>query len=283
MAGESVSARGLTIPWNTQETASACSPDIGLGNLAAAANLSKTLDRTDAPSTLIISAGLFGSGSTWMFNVISMIMSLGHPQWRLFKTYTDHFLDEDVPQHDMDGVLAKTHRLPSAVRLLARLSDTPIILTVRDPRDAVASVMSRFRLDFDCALEDIRQSGEALAPLAFSPNVLTFRYEGRFTARRETVDIVAARLGLSLASTTRDAIWAALTPEAVMASIDALAARGAFTDAPPNETFDHETHWHPNHVGDGRVGKWRTTLSPEQATEVEQATREFRVAFDYLE
>ena len=32
--------------------------------------------------------------------------------------------------------------------------------------------------------------------------------------------------------------------------------------------WDRETHWHANHVGDGKVGKWRDALTPAQAEDI---------------
>ncbi len=233
------------------------------------------------PSRLIISAGLYGSGSTWMFNVIAMILRRADPAARIHRTYTDLFQDEEIPGHGSDVVLIKTHRPPSAVRLMTRLTATPTVLTVRDPRDAAVSLMTRFGLDFEGVMEDIRQSAAAVTPLADCPHVLCVRYEDRFTSRRETLDAVATRLGAVLTPADREAIWLTLTPTAVSSTIEALAAGGAFDDAPPAETFDHDTQWHPNHVGDGRVGKWRTLLTPEQASRVVSATEPFGERFGY--
>jgi hypothetical protein len=237
--------------------------------------------RSVPPHSIIITAGLFGSGSTWMFNIVNTMLSLNFPEARLLRIYTEEFLDEDIPRDGMDCVVAKTHRPPSAVRLLARVSNIPILLTLRDPRDAVASMMRRFGYEFGGALEFIRLSGEALAPLVSSPNVLLLRYEDGFTRKAETIDAVAARLGLKLSTSTREAVRAALTPSAVSASIADLTARGTFGDPPRVEMFDPDTHWHPNHVGDGRVGKWREILTNSQAAEVQSATRDFRAAFHY--
>jgi hypothetical protein len=234
----------------------------------------------DRGRALIISAGLNGSGSTWAFNLIAAVLERGAPDARIHTLYSDLFLD-DVLAADADTTIVKTHRLPAAVRTVAALLRVPIVLTVRDPKDGVASLVSRFGFDFDEALEQVRQSAEALAPLGAAAGILTFRYEDGYTRKRDTVDALAGYLGVALRRDDRDAIWDSLTPDAVRATIDELAASGVFAEGEPAAAFDLKTHWHPGHVGDGRVGTWRTALDALQAARVDGATEAFRAAFGY--
>lgn len=231
-------------------------------------------------SALVISAGMYGSGSTWVFNLIAMILKRGLAERRIDGVYSDRFLDKHLPA-GADTIIVKTHKLPTAVRTVARVMDIPVVLTVRDPKDGAASLMKRFDMDFETALKDIRQSARALTPLADSPDVLTMRYEDRFTSKPSAIDEVAKHLGVTLARKEREAIWTALTPKAVRARIDDLASQGVFRAGSSAKTWDIATQWHPGHVGDGRVGKWRDVLSAAQATRLDEGTKAFCEAFGY--
>jgi hypothetical protein len=229
---------------------------------------------------LIISAGLNGSGSTWMFNLISTILRRHDPGARIRTVYSEQFLDEIVAD-GVDTTIVKTHMPPAVVRSVARAAGIPIFLTVRDPKDGVASLMTRFAMDFEQALDGVRRSADALAPLVEASGVLTLRYEDRFTSRRGTVNAVAGHLGLEISPADRDAAWRRLTRGAVQAKIRDLAAKGVFAPGSSAAVFDPDTHWHPGHVGEGRIGGWRRALSMEEAVQVDRSTTAFRDAFGY--
>ena len=230
---------------------------------------------------LIICAGEGGSGSTWLFNVAAEILSRSSPETRVIRKYLDeNSLEEEFA--DQDGIfIVKTHTPPPWVLAFANLVRAPILLSVRDPRDATASLMTRFDENFEYVLESISSASRALAPLQGRPNVLLLRYEDQFTQKIETLETISTHLGARLNESDRDDIFARHTPDAVSETILALASKGAFKDLPARHTWDEETQWHPSHVGDGRVGKWRDVLTDAQAASVNYATRIFRSRFGY--
>ena len=177
-------------------------------------------------------------------------------------------------------ILAKSHSPRPSLRSLIDPARFPVIVTLREPRDAVASMMLRWNIGFDLALDRVRRSAAALAAFADCP-ALRFRYEDGFTTDGRCIDAVANLLGVTLTAANRAALLADLTPEKVKQRIESWRQAGILGRGAPDAEFEPETHWHLDHVGDGRVGKWRRVLGPVQAARANLATRAYRKTFDY--
>lgn len=232
-----------------------------------------------APS--VMCAGMFSSGSTWAFNIVAQLLCKAYPGSRIAQTYADElFSEHEALASNADCLVFKTHAPSPATRLLARLGGLPIMLSIRDPRDAIASLMQRFSVTFDWALDKVVASSAALIQLRELPHLL-LQYENGFTERDESVAQIAQHLGLRLPPGDVQNIFTAFTPNAVMATISDLQARHVIVGVEPAGAFDPQTHWHPGHVGDRRIGKWKESLTPPQAARVSYATRDFCTAFGY--
>ena len=229
----------------------------------------------------VMCAGMFSSGSTWVFNVVAQLLRKAHPGFRIAQTYADELGPEhEVLASNVDYLVFKTHTPSPAARLLARRGGLPIILSIRDPKDAIASLLQRFSVTFDWAFDKVVASNDALIQLMELPHFL-LRYESGFTQRDESVARIAQHLGLRLPPEALQDVFAMLTPKAVKATIADLQARNVIVGMEPASTFDPQTHWHPGHVGDRRIGKWKEALTPAQAARVSYATRDFCTAFGY--
>jgi hypothetical protein len=112
--------------------------------------------------------------------------------------------------------------------------------------------------------------------------VILFRYENCFYEDQQTIADVADLIGVRVPKGARQRIYSALTPDAVKRKIRTLKARGTFGASPKPEHFDPATHWHPGHVGDGRMGKYADFLSAGQQAEVIARTRDYCKRFGYL-
>lgn len=230
------------------------------------------------PPGLVLCAGLKSSASTWLYNaVIGLLRADGR---RVAAFYADDIADFPRGAERADTIVVKTHIPSPALQFAARMAGAVVFVTVREPRDAVASLMRRFHHRFDNCLREVAPGAAAMAELTqMKPCVL--RYEHRFYERGETMDRVAAHLGVKVNSATLRAIAATLTPDKVTAKIARLARAGTFGAKPDPDRFDPKTHWHPGHVGDGSIGKHFGVLSPRQARYVLGATRAFRTTFGY--
>jgi len=224
--------------------------------------------------------GQHGSGSTWMFNLVREIC----------RTQGVDFVSchqESRARLPLDNLgsrllVVKAQNPTDDLQLFIGNSSEPAVIMVRDPRDAVASFMLRFpnslASSFDKALEAIALSAQRLVALSRLRDIPVFRYEDGFVGSVETFDRIAALLGTSPSEDHREAILAGLTPEAVRRTISGLEAAGAIRG---EEVWDRETHWHANHVGDGKVGKFNSVLSPAQQREVVKQTRDYCDRFGY--
>lgn len=229
----------------------------------------------------LVSAGLYSSASTWMFNLVAQIIRIGN-RANVKTVYMDE-VDEAAADalREASFFVAKSHMPGPSLRALLDLSGLPLILTVREPRDAVASLMLRWGLTFDQALRLVRASARAIARLAGYQPALLFRYEDGFMDDERSAETVALWLGVTLSAGDRAALLAELTPQAVRERIVAWQQSGVLGKGPPVLEYEPETHWHAGHVGDGQTGKWSRILNATQAARVLYAARSYCEAFDY--
>jgi hypothetical protein len=236
---------------------------------------------------MVLCAGLKSSGSTWAYNVVMEILkatnakasSRGRKKVAAF--YADKMESFPAAAGAVDQLVIKTHIPAPAILLLSQIVRAKVIVSVREPRDAIASLLQRFGHDFDVALGEVAAGAQCLVKLAAARRCMILRYEDRFYARIETVKKIADFLGVKLPHATLARIQASLTPERVSRRILTLHRTGAFGKRPTSNSFDPLTHWHPGHVGDGRIGKYSTTLSPKQQKSVLSQTRLYRKEFGY--
>jgi hypothetical protein len=231
----------------------------------------------------VLCAGLYRSGSTWLFNAVTGLLrsSDGIADVRVVQFFADSL--DGFPAFDAlpDYLVVKSHAGVPTMRMLWRIAQGPILITVRDPRDAIASMMTGFGFSFDLALELVVSAGASLVDLLSSGAALVLRYEDRFFEREETMVLIARSLGIPISAVAAGQIFASLSREAVAAKIEHLTDQGIFGPNPTSDRFDPETHWHPNHLGNGQSGKYRDVLSLENQTQVISNTRGFCEAFGY--
>jgi hypothetical protein len=220
--------------------------------------------------------GLHSSGSTWMFNLAREICRRRAVDFESCHQESD----ANLPWHALGSrlIVVKSHAPELNFRSLIAGSGEPAVITVREPRDAVASLMQRFVMSFAEAIDTVTKSAENLVALSQLRNLPIFRYEAGFIGSAETFDHIATLLRTSPSADDREAILAILTPESVKRTINGLVAAGSIQGG---KIWDATTHWHANHIGDGKVGKFASVLSPEQQYEILKQTREFCECFEY--
>ena len=232
--------------------------------------------------TLVICGGVYGSASTWLFNAAKLVLKSTYPLEKLYSTYSDTGPDSmSNLMGDARFVVLKTHAPSESLRKLA-LSDCKVLLTVRDPADCVASIMQRFWLPFEQAVELVEQSTTTLVALANSVEHALLRYETGFSQDHRGMRTVAGfLLGRQCSEEMADALAPVLWPEAVKQTIDGLIADRVFDGTAPSAQFDPETHWHPRHVGTIVSNQGARILTSAQLSTVATATKEFRTHFGY--
>lgn len=237
------------------------------------------LNTTGRPR-LFANFGLHSSGSTWMFNLARQICRAQGIDFVSMHRDSEANLPWDVFGSKL--IVVRTNNPFPGFQSFIANSGEPAVVTVREPRDAVASFMQRFPTSlarsFDDALAAMVYSAQALLGMMRLRELPVFRYEDGFIGRVETFDRIAALLDTSPSALDRRAILAGLEPEAVKATIGKLEAAGAIQG---EAVWDPATQWHVNHVGDGRIGKYREILSQAQQAKVLGQMCEFCDAFDY--
>jgi Sulfotransferase domain len=249
--------------------------------------------RTRGIPKLVLCAGLKSSGSTWLYNVVSHILRAGSSASRgnrrtsspraasVLQFYADTL--ETFPQKAecASYLVVKTHVPSASLQFLASFSRACVFLTVREPRDSVASVVQRFGHSFDNALDEIAQGSTRMVEFADIYRPKVFRYEDRFYEDPETVSRIAEILKVRVPKILLKNIFDLHTSEAVEHRVKVLQRRGVFGQVPHPDQFDPKTHWHPGHVGDREIGKYPKVLSSKQQRTVLTSMREFCRAFGY--
>ncbi len=202
---------------------------------------------------MVLLLGSQASGSTWLFNVVRQLFERSGSE--LFALAADDGLDAlDRMPLSFSNVLVKSHSMDQRLIRIAKLAGAKLIISIRDPLDSVVSQQERFGLSINLATVDLTRSFASIASLPTDMPQLCLRYEGGFMRNIETIRDISQFIGIPALPKDIAQIFGSLQPNAVRADIEAR-----LNTLPPEATATHDpaTHWHPNHVGDGRIGKWR--------------------------
>jgi len=225
--------------------------------------------------------GMFASGSTWLFNVALAVSGALEPRLPVRGRFVYGLRDADGLGAPGLRHVVKAHQAPGGLDQVAARSDA-IIVTLRDPRDAVCSLMQYQGFSFYRALFNVRLAAEACYRLALSPQAVVLHYERGFVDDPATLDGIARHLGGAITPPVRDAIFADHRREAVEARIRGLAALPTAVTGRDGDLYDLATHWHGHHAGrSGETGRWRRLLYPAQAVGVETALGDWMACFGY--
>jgi hypothetical protein len=230
---------------------------------------------------LICTIGLHGSASTWIFNVVRELLTATQGEAALLGCFADR-LEQLPPFETFAGkiLLVKSHM--SSEELEAWLDEQGAlrILSIRDPRDAMLSMMQRFKMPLGAAAHAIKHDTARLERLA-APGQTVWRYEDRFFDHYESVARLTAGLGLTVPETVQQGIFTRFTTTAVRDFAQSLASLPPerLTKVGPFD-MDKVTQILTSHVGDGETGKWRRLPPPLQA-ELAQFYASFLTRFGY--
>lgn len=226
---------------------------------------------------IVASLGLEGSGSTWLYNVVREIAKLRHARvynvqsTNLFGLQKRFVLDgRVVHEHDnprleeADAIVVKAHSVESELFWTLRAAGCPFVLSLRDPRDSVASMMARLGSGEQAASANLVRSLSAIMSARTLARNMMLSYETRFFERAETVGYLAEFLGVELAASRGQEIFQRYTRDNVRAFVQnlrALPPERAFRDA-GGWYSDRDTQFNEHHLGDARSGKWREVVRP---------------------
>ena len=225
----------------------------------------------------ILSAGMVGSGSTFIFNVAREILTCD-------STYPTHALysDDWQPEFDADShLLLKCHYgSPSLYAAIQAGGFLPLV-TVRHPGDSLCSDMERFRLPFDRALMRVRTSLAFAAALSWIDGARVFRYEDGFMSNLNTAAILAQSLDIPVPQEK----LVDVTLKYSAASVRSYAI-GLDDRAEVERNIDNDDVWcsttqiHRNHIGKQVSNRWRN-LPADQRAIIAETFREICEPFGY--
>jgi hypothetical protein len=233
------------------------------------------------PPRLVWCLGMYASGSTWLFNAARAVAALLYPEERV----AGHFAENMKKLKTLPAALnvVKTHDLgPTATGFLRKRAG-PILVSVRDPRDAVTSMMQHMGHGFWQALQYVEASAQSAARLAGDGRACLFVYESGFTETADVFDQLAAALGGTLTMAQREGLYAATRREKIEEKISQLAALPtAWHNPVTDDLLDLDTQWHRHHAGrSGEVGRWRHRLPAQEAALIERRMTSFMRQFGY--
>ena len=231
--------------------------------------------------TVLWCQGMFASGSTWLYNVALAVAGRLEPQRPVRGRFVFDVRDTSgLDRHDVLHVV-KAHQARGGVAALAANSEA-LLVTLRDPRDAVVSLMQHQGFSFYRALLNVGYAAEACVRLASHPRAVTLHYERGFIDDPATIDGVARHLGGVLSTSQRDAIFRETRRPAIEAFIARLEQQPTTIVAGEGDVYDLVSHWHRHHAGrTGQSGRWRRLLYPAQVAGVETTLREWMECFGY--
>lgn len=224
---------------------------------------------------IIYCLGMEASGSTWIYNVVREIFAVHEISHVAFRVEEFEQIADDRA-HEAKNIIMRAHNVNSFLLRFLEASDTKTIISLRDPRDCVASCIQRFgeyggKLIPTC--NDITRNLASALSARNALRNLTFFYEDGFTTRTESVLQCAEFLGLPISEAQATAIFDRYTPESIKRLIAQLAENRderLFVDAVTHNIMDRETSFHRTHISDMRVGKWRDVLPDDSRATVER-------------
>lgn len=228
-------------------------------------------------------AGVYASGSTWAYNIMRAVAAVGFAE-RVRTSRFVHNKGDLVGIEDGAGLhVVKSHDVPADAGGVLLAQGPRVVVTVRDPRDSVTSLMRFQGFGFEQAGQALAKSARfSLRLLEKEPEALVLRFEDGFTGDAATVMRIAAYLGIEITPGAAAAIFVAHRREAVERFIAGMKDAPGTRPNGPEDWYDVATQWHRHHAGrDGEIGRWKRLLLPGQPNAIEADCGLFMDRFGY--
>jgi hypothetical protein len=224
-----------------------------------------------------------GSASTYVFNVVRILIgSIVGPQNLILGMPLGAPNILNLWEKNRHALI-KAHSLSVDLRALIWFAHAPIIVSLRDPRDAVVSIMQRFNATFSHALKQIEHDCRTICDYMPEANLCLY-YEKGYHRDPLMPKILASKIGVVINDTVSASIHKQYDTESMRkfaAAIETLPQKRL--KRADTDVFDQITHIHSGHIGDGRTGKWRETLNPSQQVRLQATLRPFMATLGYEE
>ncbi len=204
---------------------------------------------------ITICLGLPGSGSTWLYNVVRTLIA---------NSGTLAFEAENLPairdllNHPTRNLLIKAHAIEHSFLYFSRAANARAIISSRDPKDGIASIMKRIQPNPYSAIPEVLRSFAATNSAHKMLPSCIFNYDSDFINKKETLYELLAFFGEEKSKSEIDNIFDLFTKENVHNFVRKIKEQ-EFTAFDPfsGMAYDQVTMFNEHHLGDGRSGKWQ--------------------------
>jgi sulfotransferase family protein len=227
--------------------------------------------------------GMYSSGSTWLVHALRCVGNVHFPDEPRISAFADTADQLPTGWLRSDRLIIKSHEPDqTTATLLLRRADR-IWVSIRDPRDSVASVMTYMHECFDSAFDAVANSARQCEHFCAESKAVLLRYEDAFIDDPATLDRIAAGFSRTLSSQQRDLLFQQTRRSSIERMILTLDPSETVEDGVPGHRVHTETQWHTHHVNrTGEIGRWRHTLDKAQTIEVEQRLQSWMERFGYV-
>jgi len=221
---------------------------------------------------VVVVLGTVASASTWAFNVVRSLVAQKYPE--ASSTFAER--GGDLVPKIPDGcrhLIIKAHSLNSEMINVLTLFNAKIVFTDRNPLDVVVSQHDRFGWPLRQTVIALCGTYVSAAMLRSSFPLLHIQYEAGLTSKVESISSIADFLDLAISDEIAHQIFFEHQAEVIKAKIGAWSegTLGPHNATGPSGTWHEPTHWHPNHIGDGVIGKGNSRLSEAERFVVNSA------------
>jgi hypothetical protein len=198
-----------------------------------------------------------------------------------------HFVNDSLDRLDPSAgtLVVKSHATTVAEELARRAR--AIIITIRDPRDSLASMMAHNNVPLEIALNVISASARLCARYASHERAMLLRFDDRFFDDPATIRKLASLFDGALSDADARRIFSEMRREEVERFIAAMDERPTVTTyfneiIGADDTLDEITGWHKHHAGRrGEDGRWRRELAASEVAAIELRLRKWMERFGY--
>lgn len=228
--------------------------------------------------------GMQRSGSTWSYNVCRLLLegAAGDLGLRLTAGFRDAERLERFLTAEADAAtlfVIKTHT--PGPEALARMAEAKVrnVCTFRDPRDCVASKMKFQSVEFEVAINVLKENLHYLFLYQSMSDVHFVRYEDMVADPRREIRRIAAYHQIALTDAALERVFRMTSPKAARRIVDGLHPGRPTAYWEGSCLVDRAYLFHRNHLQGGGTGRWKTDLSERQRV---IATETFEDALERL-
>jgi hypothetical protein len=241
-----------------------------------------TFSGSAAKTMFIFCGGVFRSGSTLQYQIVSQLVEDFDLGGRITWHSPDDFSEIRRSYGKQHRILVfKAHKLTSEMKEEVEANGAIIMTVHRDIRDVVVSAMKKNRWSFRKIWRNdrLRYWTKRFDEWAQQPQAHVFRYSDLITDLPQTVQAIANQLGLTISHSQASDLanqYSIENPKARAYEVAAKQQSGAISTK-----FDPHSLPHHNHIATGGIGEYKTFLKPHQISATEEQCSQWMSRWGY--